>query len=218
MNDRRNHLLLLLAGSLIGPIGCSKADVHLSEPPTVSGLEVAQVQERQVPKTLTATGTVHAQESATLSAQMMGRVNSVLVREGDQIQAGRLLVVLDGAQALSDLERARASVASSEAGIKGAETDADLAKSTLVRYEVLRDKKSVSLQEFDEVQRRSQSCRSAAGSCTLHDACRQGLRGKRPCNRRVFPEAICSILRLRDRSPRRSRQYGNARHAFARSR
>jgi RND family efflux transporter MFP subunit len=157
MNDRQKHFLLLLAASLIAPVGCSKADLQVSEPPTVSGLEVAQVQERQVPKTLNAAGTVHARESATLSAQMMGRVDSVLVREGDQIQSGRLLVVLDGGQALSDLERARASVATSEAEIKGAETEADLAKSTLVRYEVLRDKKSVSPQEFDEVQRRSQS-------------------------------------------------------------
>ena len=157
MNDRRNCLALFVSAFLIAPTGCSKPDVHLTEPPTVSGLAVAQVQEQQVPKTLDAAGTVHARESAALSAQMMGRVTSVLVREGDQVQDGQLLVVLDGAQALSDLERTHASVASSEAEIRGAETESALAKSTLARYEVLRDKKSVSPQEFDEVQRRSQS-------------------------------------------------------------
>lgn len=157
MNDRRNYLAILVASLLIAATGCSKTDVRPTEPPIVSGLAVAQVEEKQVPKTLDAAGTVHARESASLSAQMMGRVTSVLVREGDQVQAGQLLVVLDGAQALSDLERAHASVASSEAEVKGAENESALAKSTLARYEVLREKKSVSPQEFDEVQRRSQS-------------------------------------------------------------
>jgi RND family efflux transporter MFP subunit len=170
MNDRRNRLVLLVAAFLIAPTGCSKPDAHLTEPHIVSGLAVAQVQEKQVPKTLDAAGTVHARESATLSAQMMGRVTSVLVREGDQVQAGQLLVVLDGTQALSDLERAHASVASSVAELKSTETESALSKSTLARYEILREKKSVSPQEFDEVQRRSESAEArleSAHSMTL---------------------------------------------------
>jgi RND family efflux transporter MFP subunit len=157
MNDRRNHLVLLLAASLITLTGCSKPENRPPEPTIVSGLTVAQVKLAQVPKMVAAAGTVHPRESATVSAQMMGRVTSMLVREGDQVQAGQLLVLLDGAQALADLGRAHASVASSEAEMKGAQTDSALAKSTLARYEILRDKKSVSPQEFDEVQRRSES-------------------------------------------------------------
>jgi RND family efflux transporter MFP subunit len=157
MNDRRNHLVSVLAVLLIALTGCSKPENRPPEQTSISGLSVAQVNLAQVPKLVAAAGTVHARESATLSAQMMGTVTSMLVREGDQVQAGQLLVVLDGAQALSDLGRAHASVASSEAEMKGAETEAALAKSTLARYEILREKKSVSPQEFDEVQRRSES-------------------------------------------------------------
>jgi len=157
MNDRRNHFVLLLAAFLIALTGCSNPGNHPPDPTSVSGLTVAQVKLAQVPKMVAAAGTVHARESATLSAQMMGTVTSIFVREGDQVQAGQLLVVLDGAQALSDLGRAHASVASSEAEMKGAETESALAKSTLSRYEILREKKSVSPQEFDEVQRRSES-------------------------------------------------------------
>ena len=157
MNDRRNHFVLLLAALLIALNGCSKPESRPSEPASVTGLTVAQIKLAQVPKSVGAAGTVHARESATLSAQMMGRVTSVLVREGDPVREGQLLVVLDGTQALSDLERAHANVASSEAEMRGAETESALAKSTLARYEILREKNSVSPQEFDEVQRRSES-------------------------------------------------------------
>ena len=46
---------------------------------------------------LRSTGTVHSRETAVISAQVMGRIQQVLVREGDTVRAGQTLVVLDDA-------------------------------------------------------------------------------------------------------------------------
>ena len=61
-----------------------------------------------------ATGTLHARESATISAQVMGRIEQVLVHEGDSVRAGQTLVVLDDATL-------RASSDQAQAGVKAAE-------------------------------------------------------------------------------------------------
>jgi RND family efflux transporter MFP subunit len=129
-------------------------------PSNVSGLKTALVQQASIPVGTRSTGTVHAKEDSVLSVQTMGRVTSVLVHEGDAVRAGQTLLTLDNAQAVSDVARATASVATYEQELKVAESDADLAASTLHRYELLRDRKSVSSQEFDEVARRAQAAKA----------------------------------------------------------
>ena len=73
------------------------------------------------------TGTLHAHESATLSAQVMGRVQQVLVREGHTVKAGQTLVVLDDATLCSSSDQADASVTAMEQQQAAAQTNADLA-------------------------------------------------------------------------------------------
>jgi len=102
-------------------------------------------------------GTVRAAESATLSSQMMGTVTSIAVREGDHVRAGQTLLSIDAAQLASQTDRARASVVAMGQQVAAAESDAALAASTLKRFEMLKAQKSVSPQEFDEVQSRSKA-------------------------------------------------------------
>ncbi len=157
MNRFRNDVAVLLAATVLILVGCDSKKTEVVTPPSVSGLAMAQTRLEQTPSTIDAVGTVHARESAALSSQVMGRVLSVDVREGDSVRAGQLLVVLDSAQAHSDVDRARAAVASSEQQIAVAQSEASLAASTLKRYQILRERKTVSPQEFDEVERRSQA-------------------------------------------------------------
>ena len=51
----------------------------------------------RLPLNVSSTGTVHARETAVVSAQVMGRIQQVLVHEGDSVRAGQTLVVLDDA-------------------------------------------------------------------------------------------------------------------------
>ena len=79
------------------------------------------------------------------------------MKEGDSVSAGQTLIRLDGAQLGADVNRAEASVSASRNAMSAAQADASLADSTLARYQVLRDKKSVSPQEYDQMEQRAKS-------------------------------------------------------------
>lgn len=159
MKTRALQLFLsaLVCGLLWPLAGCSPQPGPQAAASVVTGLSITQATLAQVPAGASAVGTVHARESASLSAQVVGRVTAVLVREGDTVHAGQLLVRLDPSAARAELDRTHADVAASQQQLAAAQTQAALASSTLERYKQLRDKKSVSPQEFDEVDHRAQA-------------------------------------------------------------
>ena len=142
--------LLLLAG-------CRHETPVAHAAAAVTGLQVATVRATQVPAVSPIVGTVRARESVSLSAQVTGRVTSVLVHEGDSVRAGQVLVRLDNAEARATAAQAESAVQAAEHHVDAAQAQATLAASTLERYQMLREQKSVSPQEFDEVARRSEA-------------------------------------------------------------
>jgi len=140
--------------------GC-KSDVPVQPGPVETvQTRVVDAQKAEIPAVVRATGTLHAHESATLSAQVMGKVEQVLVREGDAVKAGQALVILDDATLRSSSDQADASVTALEQQQAAAQTNADLAESTLARYKQLEAQKSVSPQEMDEVTRRAEAAQA----------------------------------------------------------
>ena len=116
--------------------GCDGTDY----PPPPAAVEtvkarVVESQLQQVPVNLQSTGTVHARESAVLSAQVMGRIQQVLVHEGDSVRAGQTLIVLDDAALRTALEQAQAGLKAAQDAQAAAQTNASLATSTLNQYE-----------------------------------------------------------------------------------
>lgn len=149
--------IALFASFALALAGCSShSAAPPAAPPVVTGLHIAQAELQQIPATTAAVGTVHASETAILSAQTTGRITAVLVKEGDRVRAGQLLVKLDDAQLHAETDSAQAAAAGSEHQVEVAQSESDLANSTLARYKLLRDRKSVSAQEYDEVERRAQ--------------------------------------------------------------
>lgn len=151
--------MALIAGTVLG---CKSSESE--HPAAIENVQASIVESRQeqVPITVEATGTLHSHQSATLSAQVMGRVEQVLVREGDVVRAGQTLVVLDGATLKSTLEQAGAGLNAAEKQQAAAEINAELAASTLARYRQLQLQKSVSPQEMDEVTRRAEAATAQA--------------------------------------------------------
>jgi RND family efflux transporter MFP subunit len=148
----------LLAASAALFAGCHGGDSPTT-PSTVQTVQVQIVESRQqtVPLNLGSTGTVQAKQSAVVSAQVMGRIQQVLVREGDSVRAGQTLVVLDDAALRSSVEQAQAGVKAAQNVQAAAQTNDALATSTLARYKQLDAQKSVSPQELDEVSQRAQA-------------------------------------------------------------
>lgn len=153
---------LALSGSFVVAASALIVGCHSDTPVRSAAVQTVQTRivesrQQEVPQVLRTTGTLHSRETAILSAQVVGRVQQVTVHEGDNVAAGQTLVVLDDSTLRSSADQAEAAVKAVASQQAAAQTNADLAASTLVRYQQLQAQKSVSPQEMDEVTRRAQA-------------------------------------------------------------
>lgn len=139
----------------LGLLSCSSDNKHTA--PTaevVHNVPLLVAQKTTVPDFVEATGTVRAAQSAQLASQVMGTITRVNVHEGDAVRRGQVLITIDEAQPRAAYQSASAGLQASQQSIAAADADYALAESTMKRYQMLYDKKSVSPQEYDEVKTR----------------------------------------------------------------
>ena len=192
---------------LLAVCGAMVAGCHGGESTSPAGVEViharvVQSAQQQVPVNIRSTGTVHARETAIVSAQVVGRIEQVLVREGDSVRSGQTLVVIDDAALRSSMDQAQAGVKAAQSEQAAAQSDAKLAASTLERYRQLESEKSVSPQEMDEVAQRAaaassrlEAVRSQADAALAQEAGAHTMLGY---TRLVAPFAGVVIARMAD--------------------
>ncbi len=143
---------IILSGLLVLLAACSSEKrTRLPAPETISGIALLTAQRATIPDYIEATGTVRAAESAQLASQVMGTITSVNVHEGDAVRRGQVLISIDEAQPHAAYQSASAGLQASQHAIAAADADYALAESTMQRYQMLYDKKSVSPHEYDEV-------------------------------------------------------------------
>ena len=92
-----------LTALLLALAGCDGAK---RRPPTLVG--AAPVGSQRFEQTLNTVSTLEATDEIDLAAQAGGRVQRLLVRTGDRVRAGQLLVVLDQTQLRADVQALRA--------------------------------------------------------------------------------------------------------------
>jgi membrane fusion protein, multidrug efflux system len=114
--------------------------------------------------TYEATGTVNAKATTQVSANLLGRIISISVSEGDKVKKGQVLVEIDKRGMEAQLEKAAAglreaqaslvewenSIGGMDAAVKTAEANERLADVTFARFKELHRRKSVSGQEYDD--------------------------------------------------------------------
>ncbi len=167
-NSLTKFTLILPAAAIavMTMVGCSESKPPAQAPAEkIHGVALMQVQKTTVPDAVEATGTVRAALSAQLASQVMGTITRVNVHEGDRVRRGEVLVSIDEAQQQAAYTGAKAGLLASQESIAAADADYALAESTMKRYQMLYDKKSVSPQEYDEVKTRlaaAQARRDAA--------------------------------------------------------
>jgi len=150
----------ILAAAAASIVGCHDSEAERQAAVEAISARVVQSHEQQIPVAMSATGTLRAKDSAIISAQVMGRIEQVLVREGDTVRAGQTLVILDGAAMRQSVAQAQAGLVSAENQEAAARSSASLASSTLARYKQLQAERSVSPQEMDEVTRRAEAAQA----------------------------------------------------------
>jgi RND family efflux transporter MFP subunit len=150
----------LLAVSAAMITGCTGGESASPASIQTAQARIVASRQQQISVNVRSTGTVHARETAIMSAQVMGRIQQILARAGDSVRAGQTLVVLDDAAQRASSDQEQAAVRAAQSQQAAAQTDANLAASTLERYRQLQAEKSVSPQEMDEITRRAEAAAS----------------------------------------------------------
>jgi RND family efflux transporter MFP subunit len=157
MNTKRTLSFLVLL-AMVNLAGCSNEKIRTApSPESVRNIPVLAVQQASVPDLLEAVGTVRAAQTSDAASQMMGNIVEIRAHEGDHVQRGQVLAVIDDSQPRAAVDRATAADLAAQQQLVGADSDLALAQSTLKRYQTLLEKKSVSPQEFDEAKARQQA-------------------------------------------------------------
>ena len=145
--------------------GCGKnAETTSVEASVVPDVAVSKVTLSSIADFYEATGTVKAKTTTQISANLMGRIISISVSEGDRVAKGQRLVEIDNREAQVQLQKAHAGLKEAEASlieidnaviagnaaVKTAEANEQMAGITFARYKELFDRKSVSGQEYDD--------------------------------------------------------------------
>ena len=166
---RGSQLLLVTAWSF--SFGCGGAPENSSKTPeVVEGLQVKKTQLQVVADEWEVPGSVIAVSTAQVAARTMGTVFQVAVREGDTVKRGQLLAQLDGRELSARSNAADAGVRGANAGVAqaakvlvAAQAQAEVLQKTYDRYVFLRDEKSISPQEFDEISAKQQAAQANLG-------------------------------------------------------
>ena len=125
--------------------GCSsdakQQAAHAAAPRSVS-VAVATVQRQDMPVYLTGLGTVIAFNTANIKSRVDGQIMRVLVREGQTVNEGELLIAIDPRPFEVQLEQAQAQLSRDQAQLSDA-------KLNLTRYTTLIPSGSIAQQQVD---------------------------------------------------------------------
>lgn len=119
---RQGWVFGLVTALTIGAMGCGgrPETARLDERAAVTA-EVATAAFAEVPGETVATGAVEPVSQVFPGTKLMGRVEQVLVREGDQVTKGQLLARLDSRDLEAAVAQAKAAVMMAEATLTNAE-------------------------------------------------------------------------------------------------
>ena len=170
----RGYILVSIFSLLLFSGGCSASrerefNHETSSPPVKVHAAMAKSQEGK--QTYKFSGSIRSVTTSPLSSKITGKVLEVRVRVGDRIKAGQLLAVIDSRDAEAMVQKSEAgkqeaqmALQEIEKSLEAARANRQLASSTLKRYELLAAQKSVSPQEFDEVQTRQRAAEASFGA------------------------------------------------------
>lgn len=165
MKRRMTFFAVSLAGALLA--ACGESENKAVKPEMVTGLRLQKIELKSVPDELEVPGTVVAAAMAQIAARTMGTVLLVAVKEGDTVHRGQLLAQLDERElfarrnaAQAGSQAAEAGVAQAQKAVAAAQANADVMQKTYDRYTYLKDQKSVSPQEFDEISAKQQAAQA----------------------------------------------------------
>lgn len=134
----------------------NEAKTQQQAPPSQT-VTVATTQTTRIPRTLQSTGTVAARDLIPVLPQATGlQIKQILVREGQEVKAAQVMAVLDDSVLRSQIDGARAEVASKQAIVQQKQATLQQSRATLAdaertfeRFQLLANNGAISRQDLD---------------------------------------------------------------------
>jgi HlyD family secretion protein len=116
----------------------------------VTGVELVQVEAQQVQPSILASGVLAFRNEVDLTAEVTAKVRTILVKEGDTVEQGQTLLLLDPEIYNNAIEREQASLRQSRIGIARQRDLVALRRKTFERSRVLAEQRLIDRARLDE--------------------------------------------------------------------
>lgn len=130
----------------------------------VETVQMALVRREDITSRVRAPGKIEARTRVQVSADIMGRIVRLLVKEGDRVRRGQLMLQLDDTQYRTAHEQARAGYVSAQARLREAQTALRINEASFQRQRSLWEQKLLSQAEWEQAQNANEGARVAAAT------------------------------------------------------
>src|SRR5262245_32460208 len=150
-------VLLLLLIIMIGASARSGAKKGMP-------VQLARVRAEDITSRVRAPGKIEPKTQVKISADIMGKVTRLAVKEGEAVRTGQLLLQLDETQRRADFQQAKAALASAEARKREADASLRVVDANYKRQRSLFEQKLLSQAEWDNATSLYEGAATAAGT------------------------------------------------------
>jgi HlyD family secretion protein len=172
-------------------------------------VQTAKVSKQDLTTLVTASGEIRPKTYTNVLAEGFGKISEIVVKEGDQVKVGDVLLRLENIQPTADVQAQAAALTSNEAAVRSAEAnyrsaqadvnrakaDFDRAKFDWDRAKQLYESELISKQEYDA---RKASGEAAAAALDASNARLQVTRAELERARSVLEQTRAVLTRVKD--------------------
>lgn len=119
--------------------------------PIISGVTMADVKPNIVDEYNETAGTIKAKNVSVIASKVMGTITGILVKEGDRVSSGQILLTLDDRDVMARVTAAQAGYREAVKALEMTQQNQSLASTTYERYRQLYKDNAISQQQMDQV-------------------------------------------------------------------
>src|SRR3990172_3185297 len=138
----------LLLGGCSEKTGQGEAEVQRK---SITGVETTTATFKTYPESIEAAGTIKVDRIGAVYSKAMGTVTAVMVKEGQRVKKGQVLLTIDDSDMAQKVAGAEAGLKEAGFGLESARRQAQLTEATYQRYAKLFEANALSRQEFDNI-------------------------------------------------------------------
>ncbi|NOT35001.1 MAG: efflux RND transporter periplasmic adaptor subunit [Candidatus Eisenbacteria bacterium] len=127
-------------------------------------VQLSRVRNEAVTSRVRSPGKIEARTQVNVSADVVGKISRLAVKEGDRVKRGQLLLQLDDTQYRSAYDQTRAALASAEARRREADASLKVSEAAYARQRQLFEQRLLSQQEWDQATQAYEGARSSSAA------------------------------------------------------